>query len=103
MNDIGCGDSSCIFNLIKKKGGQHTNGGCRCFEYLISWNADAQRWNRDEVRKVQQDTQRLANELRRSLEQLKAIRKQCEDRLAYGESDDWTSEVLQILNKTTKL
>lgn len=25
--ELGCGDSSCTFG---SKGGQHTNGGCRC-------------------------------------------------------------------------
>ncbi len=27
-DDLGCGDSGC--ELRKTRGGQHTNGGCRC-------------------------------------------------------------------------
>ena len=41
MNDInpeerepGCGDNSCIFACIRKRGGMRTNGGCRCFKNL---------------------------------------------------------------------
>lgn len=30
----GCGDSSCIFACIRKRGGMRTNGGCRCFKNL---------------------------------------------------------------------
>jgi hypothetical protein len=26
----GCGDSSCIVESARSRGGQHTNGGCRC-------------------------------------------------------------------------
>ena len=26
----GCGDSSCIVESAASRGGQHTNGGCRC-------------------------------------------------------------------------
>ncbi len=39
-----------------------------------SWLPAETRWNRDEVRKVQQDTQRLAGELRRTREALKVAR-----------------------------
>lgn len=60
---IGCGDNSCIFKLLRP-GGMGTNGGCRCFEDLVSWNEDAQRWNRDEVRKVKHATLMLLQQLR---------------------------------------
>jgi len=74
---IGCGDNSCIFTGVRAKGGQHTNGGCRCFEGLISWLPAENRWNREEVRKVQQDVQRLAGELRRTREALKRALSRC--------------------------
>ena len=104
MNSIGCGDSSCIFSLIKKKGGQHTNGGCRSFKNLEHWIPAENRWNRDEVRKVQQDTQRLASDLRRALAQIEAVRKRCTDKLVYGDDcSDLADEILQTLDEVAKL
>lgn len=86
MSDhIGCLDNSCLFKQLRP-GGVGTNGGCRCFENLISWLPAENRWNREEVRKVQQDTQRLAGELRRSREVAtrlrKALEKECLQRSA---------------------
>ncbi len=67
MTDIiGCGDSSCVFSIVRKKGGQHTNGGCRCFKDLERWIPEESRWNRQELRRIQSDVQRLASELRTS-------------------------------------
>jgi hypothetical protein len=71
--DIGCGDNSCVFKVLRGPG-VGTNGGCRCFDNLISYLPEAQRWNRDEVRRVRMDTQRLASELRRAREQRDALR-----------------------------
>jgi len=51
-----------------------TNGGCRCFKRLEHWDDTNKRWTTEEVRKVQQDTQRLAGELRRTREALKVAR-----------------------------
>ena len=62
--DIGCGDNSCVFSVIKQRGGMGTNGGCRCFKHLESWIESEQRWNRPEVRKVQRDVLRLAQAYR---------------------------------------
>ena len=76
MSDIGCGDNSCIFSCIRPKGSVGTNGECRCFKNLESWLA-SETGNRDEVRKVQQDTQRLAAELRRTREALKRALSRC--------------------------
>lgn len=77
MSDhIGCLDNSCLFKQLRP-GGVGTNGGCRCFENLISWLPAENRWNREEVRKVQQDTQRLAGELRRTREALKRALSRC--------------------------
>ncbi len=74
MSDhIGCLDNSCLFKQLRP-GGVGTNGGCRCFKNLISWLPAENRWNREEVRKVQQDTQRLAGELRKAREALKVVR-----------------------------
>ena len=28
-----CGDNSCMFGALEKRGGMRTNGGCRCFEH----------------------------------------------------------------------
>jgi len=61
---IGCYDNSCMFSILRPKGGVGTNGGCRCFENLITWNETAKRWNRDEVREVRQLTMMLVQRLR---------------------------------------
>jgi hypothetical protein len=72
---IGCGDNSCIFKQLRP-GGMGTNGGCRCFKNLEAWVDDGVggRWNKEEVRKVQQDTQRLASELRHAREAVRTAR-----------------------------
>ena len=31
----GCGDSSCIVFSAASRGGQHTNGGCRCESFTL--------------------------------------------------------------------
>lgn len=77
---IGCGDNSCIFSCIRPKGGVGTNGGCRCFKNLEAWVDDGdsgQRRNHDEVRKVRQDTQRLAGELLRTRKALQRALSRC--------------------------
>lgn len=77
MSDhIGCLDNSCLFKQLRP-GGVGTNGGCSCFENLISWLPAENRWNREEVRKVQQDTQWLAGELWRTREALKRALSRC--------------------------
>lgn len=97
MSDIGCGDNSCIFKQLRPSG-IGTNGGCRCFKNLISWLPAENRWNREEVRKVQQDTERLAGLLRQALMQVKAVRKLCENKLAFGDGDsDLLEEVIQAI------
>lgn len=98
VSNIGCGDNSCIFSGIRKKGGQHTNGGCRCFKELERWLPDENRWNREEVNKIRQDVQRLANELYKTSTQVRAVRKLCEDKLAFGDGDsDLLEEVIQVI------
>lgn len=100
MNDIGCGDSGCIFNLIKKKGGQHTNGGCHCFKDLVKWLPEENRWNHEEVSKVQRDVSKLAQQLKQAKKQIEIVKKRCNDRLEYGESDfEIASEILQAINE----
>ncbi len=32
MNELDCGDNSCLF--AERKGGMRTNGGCRCLDEL---------------------------------------------------------------------
>lgn len=59
----GCGDNSCIFSALNPPGGVGTNGGCRCFQDLISWSEEAGRWNREEVRRVELATRALAQKL----------------------------------------
>ena len=34
IENLDCGDSSCYFSKPKTRGGQHTNGGCRCLYEL---------------------------------------------------------------------
>jgi hypothetical protein len=63
---VGCGDNSCIFGLLRTKGGMGTNGGCRCFENLINWNEKTRSWNREEVRKVRRATMMLVAKARNS-------------------------------------
>lgn len=70
---IGCGDNSCIFGVIRKSHGMATNGGCRCFEPLISWNEQEHRWNRAEVQRVRRDVSRLAAEVVKLRNALAAI------------------------------
>jgi len=68
---VGCGDNSCVFRVLRKSGGMGTNGGCRCFKNLEMRGRDngIDYSNHDSVRRVEQDTQRLAGELRRTKEQ----------------------------------
>ena len=67
----GCGDASCIFSVIRPKGGMRTNGGCRCFKHLelnteivgsygdlIPYN------NKDDLRHLQRSVMLLVAELR---------------------------------------
>ena len=61
---IGCTDSGCIFAVLRAHGGMGTNGGCKCFSELESWNEAEGRWNRDEVRQVRRWTQALVMQLR---------------------------------------
>ena len=70
---IGCGDSGCVFKVLAP-GGMKTNGGCRCFKRLLVWNAIEDRWNRDEVRAVERDTQRLAQALRGAQAEVESLR-----------------------------
>ena len=57
----GCGDSSCIVESARSRGGQHTNGGCRCEAHTLRramayWRRRAEflqetvRTQRDELR-----------------------------------------------------
>lgn len=62
---IGCGDNSCIFSVLRTSGGMGTNGGCRCFDALESWIESEKRWNRAEIQKVRRDVLRLAREVAR--------------------------------------
>lgn len=71
MTDIGCGDNSCIFNALRSPG-MGTNGGCRCFDELVTWSESERRWNRDEVHRVERFARMLAQELR-------TARKEAED------------------------
>ena len=69
----GCGDNSCVFSVIKTRGGVGTNGGCRCFKNLEHYIESEQRWNRDEVRHVAHSTSMLAQrvyELEKKLAQM---------------------------------
>lgn len=61
---IGCTDNGCIFAALRAPGGMGTNGGCKCFSDLESWNEAAGRWNREEVRQVRRWTQALVKRLR---------------------------------------
>ena len=74
MSDrIGCGDNSCVFRILRPAIGMATNGGCRCFKNLEHWDEHAGEWNRATVRAVQQNTERLASELRRARESEAAL------------------------------
>jgi len=61
---IGCTDGGCVFAVLRAPGGMGTNGGCKCFSELESWNEAAGCWNRDEVRQVRRWTQALVMQLR---------------------------------------
>jgi hypothetical protein len=69
MDEIGCGDNSCIFRCIQTKGGQHTNGGCRCFRNLILNTMIEGSYgmvpynNRDEVKRLERSVMLLRAEL----------------------------------------
>lgn len=56
---IGCGDNSCIFRVLRTGAGMATNGGCRCFKNLVGGAEDGSWSNRDDVKKVERDTLRL--------------------------------------------
>lgn len=75
-----------------------TNGGCRCFENLVAWLPEENRWNRDEVRKVEQDTQRLRGELRRVSALLLAARRFIESDTCRHHEEK--AEFLAALDKT---
>lgn len=66
----GCGDNSCIFGVIKTRGGMGTNGGCRCFKNLEHYTDSEKRWNREEVNHVQRSTIMLAQRVRELEKQL---------------------------------
>lgn len=71
---IGCGDNSCVFSVIRPRGGMGTNGGCRCFKNLVGHLAltdGSTRSNREEVRQVERSTRMLAQEVRRLREEAK--------------------------------
>jgi K+/H+ antiporter YhaU regulatory subunit KhtT len=72
MSTIGCIDNSCVFKVLRGPG-VGTNGGCRCFKKLISWSESERSWNREEVRSVERDTQRLAQELRKAREEAERL------------------------------
>jgi hypothetical protein len=56
-----------------------TNGGCRCFEELISWDEKAGRWNRDEVGQVRHFVTMLAQELHTARAEIKYLREHMEN------------------------
>ena len=56
---IGCGDNSCVFRVLRPSGGMGTNGGCRCFKNLVCAADDGSWSNRDDAKKVERDTMRL--------------------------------------------
>lgn len=58
----GCGDNSCVFGVIARKG-MGTNGGCRCFKNLEHYIESEQRWNREEIRHVELSTRMLAQKV----------------------------------------
>ena len=69
---VGCSDSGCIFQCIDPyKGGMRTNGGCHCFENLISWNEYAKCSNREEVQMVRRWTSMLTKRVYELEKQLK--------------------------------
>ncbi len=71
---IGCYDNSCVFRILRPGGGVGTNGGCLCFDDLVSWNEKAQRWNREEVRLVRRNTMMLVKRLRELEEVVKILK-----------------------------
>jgi len=73
---IGCYDNSCMFSILRPKGGVGTNGGCRCFENLVTWNETNKRWNRDEVREVRQLTMMLVQRLRQAEKERDELKEQ---------------------------
>jgi hypothetical protein len=78
---IGCGDNSCIFGIIKQRGGMGTNGGCRCFKNL-ELNTDIVTYdkhivpysNRDDIARLLRAKMLLVKELREAKEQLKQLK-----------------------------
>ena len=69
---IGCGDSSCVFRVLTP-GGMKTNGGCRCFKYLVLTRDDGVS-NADAVHRVERDTRRLSAEVRSARESARTAR-----------------------------
>ena len=72
----GCGDNSCIFGIIRVKGGMGTNGGCRCFKNLevnteiVGTYGNVRYDNREELRHLQRSVQKLVTELRLTQKEL---------------------------------
>ena len=60
---VGCGDNSCMFSVVKPKGGMATNGGCRCLENLRYWNSHDGVWNDADVARVRNGIYALKSEL----------------------------------------
>lgn len=60
---VGCGDNSCMFRVVKPKGGMATNGGCRCLKDLRYWNSHDGVWNDADVARVRNGIYALKSEL----------------------------------------
>lgn len=95
IETIGCGDSSCIFGRGEgtRYGGQHTNGGCRCFPRARDMTEDdrrrLQRWI-VELRRRLEDAGGQVERLRADLETSRAAADTLVEWL--GKARDWLDE-----------
>ena len=97
----GCGDNSCVFKVLRTGSGMATNGGCRCFSALVSWNEAAGRWNREDVQAVQQDVQRLVVELRRARTSKADLLEALQDLTAQIMAD-WQADCTELLPESAE-
>lgn len=86
----GCGDNSCVFSIIRAKGGMGTNGGCCCFKNLelhteiVGTDGNVPYDNREQLRHLQRSVQRLVTELRLTQKELDDCREDAYSKNLYN-------------------
>lgn len=77
MSTIGCGDSSCLFDVLNNKPkGMTTNGGCRCLDKFEVWIEDENRWNHSEISEIRRAIIATRNELILSKYEAQALKQE---------------------------